>query len=321
MINFLRSNQPFSFVISGCFILLLVLPAGYFKEHIPDIEYPYKFLIPIPKIVYQLFLLAILFFTSSQINRIVNQSVLFSKSYYVPGLIYLILMCFYCPVEYNFLPVISNFFIVMAMKQFFKIFRNEPCRNLIFNASSWLIISCFFLPVNVLLIPIVWLILLIIRPFEWREYIMPLVVLIAVGLYIVPFGLINGELNNWLAAWWELSYCQNYWPNKHIRILYLFFLAFSLLFSINPISKTFIRSSNRYKKITWVLISMLFFTATIGAVSFLFFKITTPLVFSFFIPISILISNGIITVKRKWLVDLLFVLFVFGLVLTTYLAG
>ena len=60
MINFLRSNQPFSFVISGCFILLLVLPAGYFKENIPDIEYPYKFLINIPKIVYQLLLLEML---------------------------------------------------------------------------------------------------------------------------------------------------------------------------------------------------------------------------------------------------------------------
>ena len=124
MINFLRSNQPFSFIISGCFILLLVLPAGYFKESITAIEYPYNFLIDVPKIFYQLLLLAILFFTSSQINRVVNQSIIFSKSYYIPGLIYLILMCFYCPVEYNFLPVISNFFIVMAMKQFFKIFRN-----------------------------------------------------------------------------------------------------------------------------------------------------------------------------------------------------
>ena len=150
---------------------------------------------------------------------------------------------------------------------------------------------------------------------------MPLIVLITVSLYIVPFGLINGELSNWLAAWWELSFYQNYWPNKYVLILYLFFLAFTLLFSINPISKTFIRSSNRYKKITWVLISMLFFTATIGAVAFLFFKIITPLVFSFFIPISILISNGILIGKRKWLVDLLFVLFVFGLVLTTYLTG
>ena len=300
MINFFRSNQPFSFIISGCFILLLILPVGYFKENITAVEYPFNFLTKIPKIIHTLFLLAILFSTSSKINRIVNQSVLFSKSYYIPGLIYFILMCFYCPLEHAFLPVISNFFIVMAMKQFFRIFRNEPCQNLIFNASSWLILSCFFLPVNILLIPIVWIILLIIRPFEWREYIMPIVVMIAVSLYIAPFGLINGELYDWIVVWWNLSFCHNYCPNKSILLLYLFFLAFSLLFSINPISKTFIRSNNRYKKITWVLLSMLFFTGIVTAISFLIFKIKTPMVFSFFIPMSILISNGIIIGKRKW---------------------
>ena len=129
---------------------------------------------------------------------------------------------------------------------------------------------------------------------------MPIVVMIAVSLYIAPFGLINGELYDWIVVWWNLSFCHNYCPNKSILLLYLFFvLAFSLLFSINPISKTFIRSNNRYKKNYLGIAIHALFTGIVTAISFLIFKIKTPMVFSFFIPMSILISNGIIIGKRK----------------------
>ena len=319
MLNFLRYNQPIFFIISAWTVLLIMLPFQYFKTEAIPIDLPFKAILNLPVFIYYLIFAGIVFFTSFKINRIVNKSVLFPKSFYLSGFIYLVLMVLYCPIPFLFLPIISNLFIVMAIQEFFKIFRNESCKNIVFKCSVWLLLSALLCPVNLFLLPITWLILLIIRPFEWREYIMPILVLIVFGFYFVPFGIINGEVLLWFNSWWDSHLLFNYLSSKQILWFYMGFLTLGLIFSINPISSTFIRSNNRYKKITWVIISFLFFGLVVTVCSVLVFGVKVPFIFPFFIPISIIISTGIIRSRYKWLIDLLFLTFILVVLISTYL--
>ena len=319
MLNFLRYNQPIFFIISAWIAILIMLPFQYFIPITNPTDLPFGKILQLPVFIYYLIFAGVVFFTSFKINRIVNKSVLFPKSFYLSGFIYLVLMLLYCPIPFLFLPIISNLFIVMALQEFFKIFRNENCKNIIFKASVWLLLSAILCPVNVFLLPILWVILLIIRPFDWREYIMPILVVVVFGLYIVPFGVINGELFYWFNSWWGSHILFNYLSSKQILWFYIGFLALGLIFSINPVSSTFIRSNNRYKKVTWVIISLLFFALLTAVCSVPVFGVKIPIIFPFFIPISIIISTGLIRSRYKWLIDLFFLSFIFGVLTLAYL--
>ena len=89
------------------------------------------------------------------------------------------------------LPIVANLFLVFALGNLLKIFRNESCKNLVFKASLHILISSVFFSLNIFLIPLIWVVLFIIRPFKWREYVMPIVTLIVLSAYVVPFGIIN----------------------------------------------------------------------------------------------------------------------------------
>ena len=310
MLNFLRNNQPFFFILSAWVVLLLGLPIQYYKLIQETPLLIFGPLLKLPVFVYYLVFAGLIFFTSFKINRIINKSVLFPKSFYLPGFLYLILMVFYAPVEYLYLPTLSNLFIVLAMGEFLQIFRNESCKNLIFKANLYLFSSVLLSPLNFILIPISWVILFIIRPFEWREYLMPIIVFCLFAIYIIPFGLINNKLDIWVINWWQTLLRVTFLPKKIIPIIYITFLSVGLIFSINPISTTFIRSNNRYKKIIWVIISLLFFSFLIALVSVFKISHNTPYLFPFFIPMSIIISNGMIKSRFKWVIDLFLVLFI-----------
>ena len=310
MLNFLRNNQPFFFILSAWIVLLMGLPIQYYKLSSQAPLFFLRPLLKLPVFAYYLVFAGLIFFTSFKINRIINKSVLFPKSFYLPGFLYLTLMVFYAPVEYLYLPTLSNLFIVLAMGEFFQIFRNESCKNLIFKANLFLFLSVVLSPLNLVLVPISWVILFIIRPFEWREYIMPIIVFLLFAIYLVPFGLIYDKLDVWVISWWQSLSGILFSPKKFLTIIYITFLSVGLIFSINPISTTFIRSNNRYKKIIWVIISLLFFSFLIALISVFNLNYKTPYLYPFFIPMSIIISNGMIKSRFKWVIDLFLVLFV-----------
>ena len=59
-------------------------------------------------------------------------------------------------------------------------------------AGSYL--AVLLLVYNLFLIPMVWLALYFIRPFEWREYLMPIVGFLFISAYIFTAGLVFEKL-------------------------------------------------------------------------------------------------------------------------------
>ena len=188
MLNFLRSNNPIYFFFSSAIIPIIALL--YYVNSSNLLWTIESFFQLNPAILYVLYSFTI-FFTALRINLIINKSVFFQKSNYASGLIYVVLIGVFGNIQFSLNPLLGNLFLVLAIENLFKIFRNKYCKIEVFNASCWLIISCFFYGLNIFLLPVLWLALYFIRPFQWREYLMPLIALVFLGAFFIPISLIN----------------------------------------------------------------------------------------------------------------------------------
>ena len=206
---------------------------------------------------------------------------------------------------------------MLAIEDLFKIFRNKSCKIEVFNASCWLFISSIFYGLNIFLLPILWLSLYFIRPFQWREYIMPLVALIFLGAFFIPISLLSDTFysffKEWLARSWGIGYSKVYkWNYNSLAVLVGLLICFSSLIF------TFIKSTNRYKKISWIMVSLLALSfAQFLYVKFIF-SIDYPLFFVLAVPFSILLSNAVLNSKYPWLIDSYLTLLILGKFLTEY---
>ena len=319
MINGLRSSHPFFFGISSFVLMLAYFPvykndAFFFVENHPLSVFSF-----IPYYVQYLFGISILFYSGLLINHIVNKSVLFNRNFYLPGLIYISLMLF-IPLNGSLHPMaISNLFSILCFENLIKVYRNESCKNHIFKACCWIMLAVFCFPSFCILYLIPWITLLIIRPFIWKEYLMPIISLIFFSVYIISYlFLFNPDLNL-LQVW--LSSLDFYVFKIHFEIVVLLslFLFMTLVLSFKIILLSYGRSTNRFKKVMKLLIIYFVLCVCQMGIDFFVFKSNTISIYSTFVPISILISFVFMYGKRLWIIDSAFIIYVFGLLLVTYL--
>ena len=314
MLNFLRSNNPIYFFFSSAIIPIIALL--YYVNSSSLLWTIESFFQLNPAILYVLYSFTI-FFTALRINLIVNKSVFFQKSNYASGLIYVVLIGVFGNIHSSLNPLLGNFFLVLAIENLFKIFRNKSCKIEVFNASCWLIISCLFYGLNIFLLPVLWLALYFIRPFQWREYLMPLIALVFLGAFFIPISLINdgfySVFKEWLVSSWSVGYSMAVeWGYISLAV------SIGILICFSSLVYTFIKSTNRYKKISWILVSLLSLTFA----QFLYIKfvlnIDYPLFFVLVVPFSILLSNAVLNSKYPWLIDSYLILLILGKVLIEY---
>ena len=314
MLNFLRSNNPLYFFFSGAIIpIIALLYCVNSSSLLWTIE---SFFQLSPAILYILYSFTI-FFTALRINLIINKSVFFQKSNYASGLIYVVLIGAFGNIHSSLNPLLGNLFLVLAIENLFKIFRNKSCKIEVFNASCWLIISCLFYGLNIFLLPVLWLALYFIRPFQWREYLMPLIALVFLGVFFVPISLINDGFyyvfEEWLVSSWSVGCSRSVeWIYISLAVLIGILICFSSLVY------TFIKSTNRYKKISWILVSLLSLTFAQFLYTKFVLNIDYPLFFILVVPFSILLSNAVLNSKYKWLIDSYLILSILGRILIEY---
>jgi hypothetical protein len=314
MLNFLRSNKPIYFFFSTA---ILPVTALLYYLNSSNLLWPTESFFQLnPPILYALYSFTV-FFTALRINLIINKSVFFQKSNYASGLIYIVLVGVFGNIHSSINPLLGNLFLVLAIENLFKIFRNKSCKIEVFNASCWLIISCLIYGLNIFLLPVLWLALYFIRPFQWREYIMPLIALVFLGAFLFPVSLISdgfySVFKEWLGSSWSVSYSRAVeWGYILLAVLIGVLICFSSLFY------TFIKSTNRYKKISWIVVSLLALTFAQFLFTKLVLNIDYPLFFILAVPFSILLSNAVLNSKYPWLIDSYLTLLILGKVLTEY---
>jgi hypothetical protein len=141
--------------------------------------------------------------------------------------------------------------------------------------------------------------------------------LVFISAFFLPFAIISDYFYSFLKQWLVSS-----WVVGSSSVLQWSYISFSfiigLLISLSSLVYTFVKSSNRYKKITWIIVSLLVLTIIqFFSVKFLF-NIDYPLFFNLAIPFSILLSNAVLNSKYPWLIDSYLSLMILGRILVEY---
>ena len=309
MLSVFRTNQPFFFIISAWLILILNGVIFYNNGEVTEIGFIIFKLIGLPKILIYFILFFTVFYTGFLINSVVNRSVLFEKSYYLSGLLYVVLVTSFGDIISYFLPLIGNLFLVLSLKNLLQIFRANSCKNQVFNASIFILFSAFFYSLSLFILPLVWIVLFIIRPFVWREYLMPIIVLLISFAYVIPFGILNENILEMGGLWWSSSQNSFHEIIPSTGLLIMGFISITFLLSLKSIVNTFIYSNNRYKRVIWVVVAMMVFTILLSVLDFLLFHRSFGGLVPFLIPLVIFLSNGFIRNRIQWVCDLVFILF------------
>ncbi len=244
---------------------------------------------------------SVIVITGILVSRIINKSELFDKNQYLSALLYVMIMS--CSAEGQIQnPILySNLFIALALSNLFDIRRPIPCKNLIFKCSTLLLISALFYPPYLIFLPLPWIILFIIRPFSFKEWLMPFIGYGVVILYLLLFSsidVIDFSFKNFTLNASFIPFVNN----EFTPFLFSFCLLISLLalMSLVVVLKLYLKSKNRFKNLVLILFSFLFLAALILLKGVLI----TQGVFIFLIlamPISLFLPFFLIHNKKSWL--------------------
>ena len=317
MLNFLKSSSPIYYFIISCSVLFLAIVFHYFNDNYYHFVWPLLAYLNLNKFLLYSIYAIVVFFTSLKVNSIINKSVFFKKTNYACGFIYTITIILISPIHQAVLPAIANLFAVLAVGSLMKIYRNKSCKIEVFNATCLLIFSSIAYCYNAFLIPMVWLALYFIRPFEWREYLMPIIGFFFIAAYLFTAGLVFEKLPFWLENWWAIKdgYLNN---NMENWLYFLVVISIGLLMSFRTLYLCYLSSNNRYKKISWIIIAFLFCCIAQCLFNYFHFGLNSPVLYSAIFPFSILISNFILNAKSNWLPKSFICISIIGYILITY---
>jgi hypothetical protein len=161
-------------------------------------------------------------------NAVLVENPLFSKSVFLPALIYVILMS-HNPANLILHPaLIANFFLIFSLKNLYSTYEKKEALREAFNASFWVALaSLFYLPAIYMMV-LIWSAFLIFRINTWREWMISIIGVSTPYLILIAFFYLTDRMS-FLRAYYpgNLSWI---WANFTVRFSdYIFWPAFLIL--------------------------------------------------------------------------------------------
>lgn len=187
------------------------------------------------------------------LNIIFNRNEFYEKNIFLPSLIYATLMSSVPGIQFVTPLLIANTFIIVGLYFIYKIKRQEDAKKAVFMNSIMLgIASCFYPPyILFFIIPIAALI--IIRPFQLKEYLLVLLGFLLPWIYFFAFGyLFNNSiiinLSQQLEVNNELNF--NYFEkNKTLKISLISTLVLVIILGVFKWRSALFNSGLRFKRL------------------------------------------------------------------------
>lgn len=254
------------------------------------------------------------------LNDVINKNEIFSRNTFLPALIYLISMSSIKEHQVLSPIVISNLFWILAFKQLFNIYSQAPCKKEMFDATVLMLFGGLFYFPSILMVALVWIALKILRPFVWREWIMPFFAFIVFGVYWILALIWRNELNNWLDYF---TFDSEQYSSIHIAIswpYYILLLVALVLVSFSgyTILRQYKASSLRFRKIIFFFLFIIILSIAILSIVQYFSNENVYLLVGA-VPLSLLITFYFNYAKKEWLSQLYFYTMFISILVNIYL--
>ncbi|MEY3678344.1 MAG: hypothetical protein RI924_485, partial [Bacteroidota bacterium] len=157
-------------------------------------------------------------------NSVVNTHNLIAKASFLPALLFVVCastidsFAYFGPVQ------ILNFFVIWLLNQFFKMYRVQEIRPLVYNAGMVIALGTLIYTPFALMLPLIWISLLIFRPFNWREWILGFLGFLTVFFFLAVYYYWNNALSLSKTIWTVSTTVSpfktfNYWILLPISII------------------------------------------------------------------------------------------------------
>lgn len=316
---FKRSKTQGVFLLPFVVVVLWVFPfmdpeATQAQHAMPFYELLLYFVGDLPIILHIIALLLVVF-EAFLVNRITVGQEILNTSTYLPGAMYAVFMSC-CPQLTDVHPVLfANLFILLAIRRLFNMHRKEYVFSEVFDASFYISIATLFYVPSFVFLPLIWVSLIVIRPFVWREWIISLIGFVVPYLFVCMYFY-------WIDKFDYLWYDKLFYPlsiNKidlNWPVTYYFLFAVMFFISFVSLTKVFrgvtintVRAKNN--------IIILFWLCGLALLSIVIAPLFSIQYFAFLaIPCSIFSANYFLSIKRTWFAELLFTLLIISIVLT-----
>lgn len=248
-------------------------------------------------------------------NYLVDAFGLLKRKSFVPALIFLLLMSSGKSMLSLQPSIPAIFCLLIALHKLMLTYRKEIDLSHFFDASFFIALASLFYFPSFMFFPLVWVALIVIRPFVWREWVVAFLGFalpyIFVFVYYFYLGKVNVLLQDKIFFPEDFEFVLPYkWPYSFlvytvILATYLV-IAVAFFFAKLPVNTIFTR--NLSVIFVWFLILsfLVYLLAPYSTINYLSF---------ISIPISYYVSNLFLETKKTWVNEFMFFVFLAGLVI------
>lgn len=327
LIGFIKHNRALSIVILPIALIILWI-YGFLNPVVPLTEHSaplyrllisgigqYPFLITLTSFI-------LIFCEALLLNYIVEKNEIIESNTYLPALAYVILMSLQ-PEMFSLHPIIiANLFILLALHKLMQTYRKETAYSEAFDTGFFISLACLFYIPSFVFILLLWIGLIIIRPFVWREWAISLLGLSVPWIYLI-FAYFWKEKMDMLQ--YEALYQTLIVPGKSfstVSLSYPNYLQIAVLlvaafFTAGRFSGDFSKGTVRSR--SNLLLLLYFFILSIVSL-FLAPEYSIAYLSFLSIPFSILFSSYLLLAKKEWLAELIFILLIVSVFVNQFFA-
>jgi hypothetical protein len=244
------------------------------------------------------------------LTTVINRQSVLRDSSNLPALMYVVLMsCF--PEQLSFNPLLfANFLIILFIDKIFQLYQAKTAVFQTFDAGLYIGIAALFYWPCLFLFPLIWAALVLLRPFQLKEWLTAFLGLcfpfLFSGAILFAFDMFSiSTINAFVEPLYKVHFSAVF--NETYIILFVF-LSILILASVY----TFFKEIGTFAKIkTRKFLNLFVFFFLFAALSYLVSVKKTMVSLSFLaVPLAVLFSNYFVSIKRQLIAEILFILLI-----------
>jgi len=252
--------------------------------------------------------LAITLLQAFFLNSIINHFNFMSRPNFMVALMYMTLVSLFAPFLVLSPPLICNFIAIWMLGKLFSIYKLSDVRSLMFDLGLIVAIgSLIYFPFIVMML-LLWISLVIFRPFNWREWITPLLGFITIYFLLGVIYFWTDRLHEYYEIFEPLGYS---FPTELSLNVYDFLvtapIAVALLFFLFVLKDHFFKSVVHLRKSFQLLFFMMLLT--VGS-----FYLNSHITINHFLlcapPLAIYLAFYFSNSKSKWVYEILYLVII-----------
>ncbi|HEX7366308.1 MAG TPA: DUF6427 family protein [Pelobium sp.] len=238
-------------------------------------------------------------------NQIINKHAVLGKSTFLPAASYIVICSVFTPFLSFTPPLLCNFFLLFIFNKILVEYKNSNSIAAMFDLGLIVALGTIFYFPFVGFLILLWIALLLFKPFYWREWASVLVGFLTLVFVLGVYYYWNNKLMDFVEIWKPLSTkLPIYIDIQVLDYVVLLPIVVCVLLSMYYLNQNFFKSYVLVRK-SFQLAVAIFFTAILTFYLQPGFRVNHLLLSA--LPVSVSLSYYFVNAKKRWVYESLFI--------------